>query len=531
MAFPSLLDLPYKPGANKLKEAKRLEKLSEQQRIADIARQSIEMDKAIARERRQQEKELQHVLPEAVQVEEDQAAGRTVSFTGRPPPAPRPPDKGKEPYTGDNPAFKTNERISGANLLWSILREESYQKLFEQDARIDRELVNAYKAFTRERLKKHRKPGRLAKRSYPAQDDSYWEELIRAQSLLVMRDKKGKFPDMHRLLSSTTYKEAKKNHHKRSLMFRASERNKNRAEILMFNNPPPDFNDTEGYEGPLRYHPSWLEDSQEDNLDGSWPALLSQESVWRHLALEKAADTQPKEDNLDGSWPALLSQESVWWHLALEKSADTQPKENNLDGSWPALLSQESVWRHLALEKAADDAQPSPDIPEEQEDDQSERSASELGREMEEQLRISPVEEHDDDEIDIFLKKRSRVKRPKYRFLTEEDARTEGRFRLMFQEKRDLKTAPERVMAQPPTRQVVTARNRGSDKSSSIRSATKSAPPTLLSDQDASRRTGWQPLSLTAVAEYKEQRPAMGQGEFKFGMQPRWIVADSVASK
>ncbi|XP_078676700.1 uncharacterized protein LOC144913702 isoform X4 [Branchiostoma floridae x Branchiostoma belcheri] len=429
-----------------LKEAKRLEKLSEQQRIAEIAKQSIEMDKAIARERRQQEKELQHILPEAVQVEEDQAAGRTVSFTGRPPPAPRPPDKGKEPYTGDNPAFKTNERISGANLLWSILREESYQKLFEQDARIDRELVNAYKAFTRERLKKHRKPGRLAKRSYPAQDD---------------------FPDMHRLLSSTTYKEAKKNHHKRSLMFRASERNKNRAEILMFNNPPPDFNDTEGYEGPLRYHPSWLEDSQEDNLDGSWPALLSQESVWRHLALEKAADG----------------------------------------------------------------AQPSPDIPEEPEDDQSERSASELGREMEEQLRISPVEEENDDEIDIFLKKRSRVKRPKYRFLTEEDARTEGRFRLMFQEKRDLKTAPERMMAQPPTRQVVTARNRGSEKSSSIRSATKSAPPTLLSDQDASRRTGWQPLSLTAVAEYKEQRPAMGQGEFKFGMQPRWIVADSVASK
>ncbi|CAH1266046.1 Hypp3297 [Branchiostoma lanceolatum] len=451
-----------------LKEAKRLEKLSEQQRIAEIARQSLEMDKAIAKERRQQEKELQHLLPEIAQVEEDQAAGRdmrTVSFTGRPPPAPRPPDKGKEPYTGDNPAFKTNERISGANLLWSILREESYQKLFEQDARIDRELVNAYKAFTRERLKKHRKPGRLAKRSYPAQDDSYWEEMKRSHSLMVMRDKKGKFPDMHRLLSSTTYKEARKSHHKRSLMFRASERNKNRAEILMFNNPPPDFNDTEGYEGPLRYHPSWLEDSQEDNLDGSWPALLSQESVWRHLALDKPSDTHS-----------------------------------------------------------------SPDIPEEH-DDQSERSASELGREMEEQLRISPGEDEDEnDEIDLFLKKRSRVK-PKYRFLTEEDARTEGRFRLMFQEKRDLKTAPERIMAQPPTRQVVTARNRGSNRSSSIRSATKSAPPTLLSDQDTSHRTEWQPLSLNAVAEYKEQRPAVGQGEFKFGMQPRWIVADSVASK
>ncbi|XP_078595382.1 uncharacterized protein LOC144872761 isoform X2 [Branchiostoma floridae x Branchiostoma japonicum] len=428
-----------------LKEAKRLEKLSEQQRIAEIARQSLEMDKAIARERRQQEKELQHMLPEVAQMEEEQAAGRdmrTVSFTGRPPPAPRHPDKGKEPYTGDNPAFKTNERISGANLLWSILREESYQKLFEQDARIDRELVNAYKAFTRERLKKHRKPGRLAKRSYPAQDD---------------------FPDMHRLMSSTTYKEAKKSHHKRSLMFRASERNKNRAEILMFNNPPPDFNDTEGYEGPLRYHPSWLEDSQEDNLDGSWPALLSQESVWRHLALDKPSDTVSE-----------------------------------------------------------------PDIPEEQ-DDQSERSASELGREMEEQLRISHDEEDDNDELDLFLKKR--VKKPKYRFLTEEDARTEGRFRLMFQEKRDLKTAPEPIMAQPPTRQVVTARNRGSQRSSSIRSETKSAPPTLLSDQGTSHRTGWQPLSLNAVAEYKEQRPAVGQGEFKFGMQPRWIVADSVASK
>ena len=43
-------------------------------------------------------------------------------------------------------------------------------------------------------------------------------------------------------------------------MYRSAMTNEDKAAVLLFNNPIPDHNNLKGKEGPLRYHPSWIDE-------------------------------------------------------------------------------------------------------------------------------------------------------------------------------------------------------------------------------------------------------------------------------
>lgn len=129
---------------------------------------------------------------------------------------------------------------SGANPLWQLLRDKSHLKLEYADSQIPMELKKAYSAYIREYLT-HTKPG--ARRKFYSEKD---------------------LPPSERLEDSRYHEHIREIRHRMELMYRSSLANEDKTNILMHNNPMPDFNDLNGEEGIHRYHPSWA-DIEDDN--------------------------------------------------------------------------------------------------------------------------------------------------------------------------------------------------------------------------------------------------------------------------
>ena len=67
-------------------------------------------------------------------------------------------------------------------------------------------------------------------------------------------------PESEQLQDGSYQQRVKDIQKKVQLMYRAAMTNGDKASVLLYNNPIPDYNNLKGTEGPLRYHPSWMEE-------------------------------------------------------------------------------------------------------------------------------------------------------------------------------------------------------------------------------------------------------------------------------
>ncbi|XP_046572049.1 uncharacterized protein LOC124280200 [Haliotis rubra] len=150
-----------------------------------------------------------------------------------------------KPVVVVSPKLKKHEGHVGAETLWTTLRGESESKLLREDGRFPHVLKDAYSAFVRESLTLGQKP---VTRNYTATDD---------------------VPDMKKLLDQKLLYNIRKYRHKTGLMYRSSQANNDRTNILLFNNPLPDITDGDK-DNIARYMPSWVESMS----DTSEPAYV-----------------------------------------------------------------------------------------------------------------------------------------------------------------------------------------------------------------------------------------------------------------
>lgn len=69
-------------------------------------------------------------------------------------------------------------------------------------------------------------------------------------------------PEMDQLLDQSVVQEAQNYRHRMELMFRSSQKNQDRFNVLTFNNPVPNLNNMTGEESVARYMPSWIQTTQ-----------------------------------------------------------------------------------------------------------------------------------------------------------------------------------------------------------------------------------------------------------------------------
>ncbi|XP_052780152.1 uncharacterized protein LOC128217219 isoform X3 [Mya arenaria] len=143
---------------------------------------------------------------------------------------------------------------AGAAFLWQTLRHDSNQRLLQEDSSIPGELKEAYGSFARQSLRRNRIP---VQRMYCLEDD---------------------LPEMPRLLDNRRLQHVRKMRHKVDLMYRASVANKDRTEVLNFNNPLPEIHENSGSVD--QYLPSW-QDQYSDTTEPEYLRWLKPEQRLR----------------------------------------------------------------------------------------------------------------------------------------------------------------------------------------------------------------------------------------------------------
>lgn len=113
-------------------------------------------------------------------------------------------------------------------------------------------------------------------------------------------------------------------------------------------------------------------------------------------------------------------------------------------------------------------------------------------------------------------------KTPRYRFLTEKAAACEGSFSQKFQEERENKDKlqPHHVLPFKSHSALELSLPSSSFSVPESRERGKSARSEMLHRY----RSDWQPLSMTALVEYKKQLETMGEGDFEHGRMKMWPV-------
>ncbi|KAH3777775.1 hypothetical protein DPMN_179223 [Dreissena polymorpha] len=137
----------------------------------------------------------------------------------------------------NNSKLRRHGGRAGAEVLWQTLRQDSSQRLLKEDASIPARLKEAYGSFARQSLRRNRLPVR---RMFCVEDD---------------------LPEMPRLLDNSKLQHVRRMRHKIDLMYRASVSNKDRTDVLKFNNPLPELHT--GATGVDQYLPSWQDQDSE----------------------------------------------------------------------------------------------------------------------------------------------------------------------------------------------------------------------------------------------------------------------------
>ncbi|XP_070559602.1 uncharacterized protein [Ptychodera flava] len=355
-----------------------------------------------------------------------------------------------------NPSLRRHGGRSGANTLWSILRDQSKIKLMRADSKIPAELKEAYGAFVRECLTRHKT---VAKRSFYSETE---------------------VPESEKIQDSSYNKRVKEMRHKIEFMFRAAQLNEDKTSILLFNNPPPDFNDLEGQEGPFRYHPSWIADEDD----------------------EEEADYKKWLKYLPVNWPLVEGEEE-----SNLKSKEVTPRTDQSE-------AQDQKTRSASRNSnASDDSEDSDD------------------------WLINMMTHKPEEEVKEDTPKEKPP--PKLVFLTEDMCRQPGQFRERMRTKKDIPVIPpppqpapqpqEDMRKQlPPIKPMSAFDKRTSVKPQGMTprsERSRTAPPGAdvpPSRAKASRKTEWQPLTLNALTEYKPAFQAAGDGDFKHGQSDFW---------
>ncbi|XP_033647832.1 uncharacterized protein LOC117307253 isoform X1 [Asterias rubens] len=335
---------------------------------------------------------------------------------------------------------------AGVNALWGTLRDDSTVKLQKADSKIPQELKAAYGAFVRECLT-HNKT--VAKRSF------YSEEGI---------------PDGEKLQDGSYHQRVKDVQKKVELMYRAAMTNEDKAAVLLFNNPIPDYNNLKGTEGPLRYHPSWIDEDDSDEDEPTYKKWLREvPSPWpQQLPPLETLPATPSRPQRDGDNDANDDDDSMSWDSLPDIPKDDQPK--------------------AAKEKA------------------------------------KPLS-----------------------FLTEEAATVPGQFRKRWDQKRDatgrfipgkeVMTRASLGDGEPETKQALSLRKTRSSTAPAVSSSLTSQPRSDGRQRSERKvqtaRKDWQPLSLTALEDYKPAVHMVGGGDFAQGQEFMWkpIVATDTAGK
>ncbi|KAL3852303.1 hypothetical protein ACJMK2_015962 [Sinanodonta woodiana] len=121
-------------------------------------------------------------------------------------------------------------------------------------------------------------------------------------------------------------------------------------------------------------------------------------------------------------------------------------------------------------------------------------------------------------------------KKPKYIFLSEEDARCKGKFSEKFKDERDNKDIPHPFHGEH--RSVKSFSSLGMSESILARDQTSterySAPLPSKEHLMNNYVSGWEPLSMKALMEYKQKLDTIGVGEFNMGRTKMWSTLSAV---
>ncbi|XP_071082973.1 uncharacterized protein [Haliotis cracherodii] len=321
-----------------------------------------------------------------------------------------------KPVVVVSPKLKRHEGHVGAETLWTTLRGESESKLLKEDGRFPHDLKDAYSAFVRESLTLGRQP---VTRNYTATDD---------------------VPDMKKLLDQKLLYNIRKYRHKTGIMYRSSQANNDRTNILLFNNPLPDITDGDK-DNIARYMPSWVE-SMSDTSEPEYVKWLT--SRTQRMLADDTSDTS----------------------------------------------------LHLTADGKEHDTFPAP--------------------------------------ADTILPPPRQTARDKFKlqFLTEKETQVPGEFARKFREQRerkDLPTAHSRMPSVKAQSSLGFMESRLSDpeERGSAQGLQRSTTDTTKLDMIRRFTSDWQPLSMTALVEYKQQVATEGDGDFQHGRMTMWPVMSS----
>ncbi|GFR95494.1 hypothetical protein ElyMa_006274600 [Elysia marginata] len=310
-------------------------------------------------------------------------------------------------------------------------------------------------------------------------------------------------PDLPRLLDQSLLRRIRVLRHKTELMYRSSQTNHDRTKILLFNSPLPE--PSEGDQGIGKYLPSWDDDVLSDTSEASYMKWLKKDSLQRSNQDISGSLNEDDVKALGGS-----KEDEVQ-----KGEKDEEPRE---DGH-QLVPPPRRMWHPQSV-------------------------LSPLGSEMNESLH----------EIWHKVMTRQQPRRdPRYHFLTEAEARSKGEFLAKLGLEPD-KIDCGRTDLLPSLDQAGRGRNRPGRQSLPVSMKAMSAPradrglhnsiagsgqiarsesaqhPSQTLASLSAYESRWQPLSMQALIEYKEQLGAEGAGEFSQGRPPMWRTKEAAAA-
>ncbi|KAI0233441.1 hypothetical protein LSAT2_016298 [Lamellibrachia satsuma] len=320
----------------------------------------------------------------------------------------------------------------GAGGLWTLLREDSYLKLMQEDSTISSELKTAYSSFIRQCLVHRKKP---IERNFCAEAD---------------------VPDLQRLMDHTRIREAQNFSHKVELMYRASRNNKDRSLVLMHNNPVTELptSMTDDGDGIAQFLPSLTDD---DGLDGDGDSV--------YVYKKWLQSEHPHSTRGDDPSTHKTSKESL-----------TERSNDDWQFLVPEMKKAPKMHRYKFLKER--------DI----------RCKGEFSDNMKAKF----------DKDDVVMVKLP--PKPGLAAVGSEDSRTWNSQRV------------GRTAGSQTAREALPSRN-GHQK-----------PRRTQSEMAYNDATLWEPLTLSALMEYKKMRTVFGTGDFAHGRVPLWPILNEQAA-
>ncbi|CAL1531356.1 unnamed protein product, partial [Lymnaea stagnalis] len=338
-----------------------------------------------------------------------------------------------------NPTLKNLQGHLGAEHIWTSLRTDSISKLQEMDQRFPQELKEAVSSHVREGIAKHKKP---VFRNFTVTED---------------------VPDLKLLMDQSLLRSIRLLRHKTELMYRSSQTNKDRSNILLHNNPLPDVSGEE--ESIDKYLIPW-DDNASDVSEASYMRWITGPESSKGNNMKAICDVEEKE-NMEEVVPSI----EVRKYPLSAPSQVSSDASQNLQNVWSSAVARQPPRRE-----------------------------------------------------------------PRYHFLTEKECTTEGKFLSKLgldKNKTDFSSTqvvPQALHGRLPsieedytknTRKILTFEFCFSPmhfkESESTISGKKSRNIKQL-------ESPWQPLSLNALLEYKQQVAADGNGEFQQGRPKMWTL-------